>query len=727
MKYTPFPRFIIRTPSLPYNNLNSILINRNTLLKQWENTYIQDAIYIASPILYKELNKLYSKGLDVDVKDEKILLSFERYISRMSTRCTPFGLFAGCSVGNIGVSTKIELSESINRKTRLDMYFLCTLYDALLKKTEIKNKIKYFPNTSLYRIGKSFRYIECKYLNSRRRYYIEKVEYTTYLNKILKVASKGSTRNDLINAITNNEISIEVASTYIDEIIDSQILVGELHQFVTGDDFLIQLIHLIESINKNIVLLLPLKNIQTLLQKVDTFTNNIEIYDEIIKNIEEIRVPYEEKYLFQSDFVKDTNQASLGEDIIDEVKSTMTFLNKITTSGRNESINEFQEEFYNRYEEREIPLMEALDPELGIGYPAKRMNNDVSPLIENLHLPIQDTQYSLTISAFQTILLKKTIDCLSNNKQEIIFTDEDIKGLSQNWSDLPPTMYTKFEIIRSTPNDILLHLNFFSGCSAANLLARFAHADEKISELVYNITKKEEEILKEYVIAEIVHLPESRIGNILSRPHIRNHELVFMAYSDLPEEQLIHISDLVLCIKNNELRIRSKKLDKYIVPRLTTAHNYHNNTMPIYRFLSDMQHPIGRSVLFFNWGTELEKLFPYRPRVKYKNTILSPASWSIKKEDIEHLYSIKNEEELLIKAEEWRTKFLMPIYVLILDGDNKLFVDWRNHLSILSLFSIISKRSIITFSEFLFEEENAVIKENNKVFLNECIVCFYKD
>jgi len=124
------------------------------------NKYFQEAIYTASPELYRELLK-YLEGKLSDKKElERLHSSLERYFSRMSTRCTPFGLFAACSYGEIRNKTSIQVEDFIQKEPRLDMYYLCALSQSLSQIPEIRRKIRYYPNSSLYSTGKKYRYIE---------------------------------------------------------------------------------------------------------------------------------------------------------------------------------------------------------------------------------------------------------------------------------------------------------------------------------------------------------------------------------------------------------------------------------------------------------------------------------------------------------------------------------------------------------------------------------------
>ena len=109
----------------------------------------------------------------------------------MSTRCIPFGLFAGCSIGRIdGDKTSIVLKD-LERHTRFDMHFLCRLSQEISNLSGIKEKLRYFPNTTLYRIGKKYRFLEYGYNESEVVHQISSVDCTAYLRNIIKMARMG--------------------------------------------------------------------------------------------------------------------------------------------------------------------------------------------------------------------------------------------------------------------------------------------------------------------------------------------------------------------------------------------------------------------------------------------------------------------------------------------------------------------------------------------------------
>ena len=722
--YNVFHSFFVRTPHFSFNSLKEESFEAKIL-----NQQVQEAIYVASPVLYTELQKYLAETITDIEEKQRIESSIYRYINRMSTRCTPFGLFAGCSTGIVTGDDNTHISVTgFNRTTRLDMYFLCTLSQELSKLSEIKEKVKYYPNTTLYPLGKKYRYVEYQYLNSKRIHRVSSVDRSVYLDILLKKARKGITIKELVDCLINKEIEPEEAKGYIEELINSQIIISELSPMVTGDDYFASMIHILDGLNINEGLLFALKEIQKILQEMDCFVvpprnDGVEPYQRIIQIINGIKISCDEKFLFQVDMTRNVSEATLGKDILDELQSAMTFLNKISLRGGNETLNQFQQAFYNRYEDCEILLLEALDPEIGIGYPVNRGSGDLSPLLDNF--PVPGSQGNNVQSGNFLLNLSKKV--LEVNQNEIVLSDEDVKNSKTNWDDLPPTIHTMFEIIKSGFNYPLIYLTGFVGVSGAKMLARFAHTDKKIAEFVNEVARKEQELMPDVFLAEIAHLPDSRIGNILSRPHIRDYEILYLANSDLPENQLIYLSDIYLSIRKGKLCLRSKKLNKEIIPRLTNAHNYMNNSMPVYRFLCDMQQQYGRQGLFFNWG-QLNNELSFLPRVRYKNTILSLATWKIKTDEMKHLFVIKEDEKLLAEIKKWKEKYPLPLKMLLQDGDNELLVDWEDARSIKSLFSIIKKREMIILTEFLYDPAHSVVRdENGNPYPNECIVAFYKE
>ena len=735
--YKNFNQFVIRTPLLSLNYIQSVIskkdISDEQLKEVCKDTKVQEAIFLASPDLYGQMNKWLNNELS-DLKDiERLKESITKYILRMGSRCTPFGLFAGFSLGKIDNKNNLELANGSKYygHLRLDMNYLCALAIDLAKIPEIKNQIKFYPNTSIYKSGEYLRYVEYKYINSKRNHFIIAVDDSEYLQRVLQASKKGIKFKDLVSLLVDDEISSEEAQEFIDELIESQLLVSELEPSVTGEEFLNQIIDVLKPLE-------GIDHIINFLQEVEDDINqirnkpigiSIDHYSKIIDKLSKLETKYDLKYLFQTDLVVAGNNLEVSSDIPNDILKGIEIMNKLTLAQTSGNLLQFKDAFYDRYEEREIPLLQALDVESGIGYLQNSGSGDLNPLVDGLALPstakLEET--NIRWNNIQSFLFKKYNETLSKGMSEVEITDDDVKDFQTNWNDLPLTFNAMVEVIGYDQDQKpLLSFSHAGGSSAANLLGRFCHSSKDLNDYVKQITETERKLVPNAIIAEIVHLPESRTGNILSRTKLRNFEIPYLAKSSVSEENQIAVEDLMVSVKyGKRIVLRSKTLNKEIIPRLSNAHNFSHNALPVYQFLCDLQTQDLRGGVGFNWGV-LSNEYKYLPRVRYKNIILSEATWNVKKGDIKNMIEAKNDNELLQKAKLWRDEFKLPDYVLLADGDNELLLNLNNLLCLKTLLSLVKKREGFQLKEFLFKKENCVVKRGEDRFTNQLIFSFFK-
>jgi thiopeptide-type bacteriocin biosynthesis protein len=165
--------------------------------------------------------------------------------------------------------------------------------------------------------------------------------------------------------------------------------------------------------------------------------------------------------------------------------------------------------------------------------------------------------------------------------------------------------------------------------------------------------------------------------------------------------------------------LRSKKLNKRILPRLTTAHNFTNSSLPIYQFLCDLQFQQKPIIVIWDWG--LLKNEKHLPRVQYKNVIVQKAYWKIQENDLKDLPSEVDLYSIFFK--ELRTKLSIPTKVLIVENDNTLLIDFETTDGLLLFISKLKTKKNLVLEEFLFNIKNCIVKDtNNNFYTNEIII-----
>src|SRR5690349_2032528 len=99
--------FVLRSSLLPLDALRAFR-TRDDLRKWLDDPAVREAIFLASPSLEESLP--FFLGEPESERAEKVEHSLVKYFSRLTTRATPFGLFAGVAVGTLGEKTKLRLA-----------------------------------------------------------------------------------------------------------------------------------------------------------------------------------------------------------------------------------------------------------------------------------------------------------------------------------------------------------------------------------------------------------------------------------------------------------------------------------------------------------------------------------------------------------------------------------------------------------------------------------------
>jgi thiopeptide-type bacteriocin biosynthesis protein len=682
-------KFIIRSPLFPLQET----IDESQLFYLSQSSFFKEAIYLSSPQFYKEMIKWHEGKIEDEKRKKKILHSAYKYMVRMQSRCTPFGLFAGCGVGSWAENTKIEFSEqSYNRHARLDMELVGLLANFFANHKDLTQQINYFPNDTTYVIGDKLRYVDYNLVGNKKNFEICSVDNSYYLDKILSRSAKGARIDELVAKLVSEGISSDEAEIYITELIRNKIIINEFEPAIGSNDPLSYLIIKVSTKlrqSEEIIKIINLLNkCRHELEATDNDPkNNISRYENIKQNIKEILSDnVEENSIIQVDSYLNFDTITLNNSIQGSILETINFLSKIGPPLEFDKLVKFKNKFYERYGMAEVPLLNVLDPELGIEY------NLLKEDLPGLNVSSYGSENSYTLDARGALLLEKYLTCTKEGSYSVEFTDNDVINLKSQYGNLQSTKVVAFQITDS--NDLII--SYAGGISAACTLMRFANGDKNILSIVKEIAEYEELFNSNKIVAELLHLPQYKYGNILQRPSVRSFEIPFLCKSTLNEENQIMLSDLLVSLKDNKIVLKSKKHGKEVLPYSTTAHNYKLNSLPLYEFLCDLQLQNSSSEGgAFSWGS-LSVIYKFLPRVKYKNVIISAAKWLLQKND----YSEVSHDPK--KISQWRAKWQIPQYVTISEGDNFILIDFENNLAVDVFYSFLKKEKPLILTEHLF-------------------------
>jgi thiopeptide-type bacteriocin biosynthesis protein len=749
--------FVLRTPLLPFEEFLALSegltfpqalrngglaaaavdtdrkLVRARLLRLLERPEVQEALWLASPEFVSSL--LLWKEQPEGVKGQRLERAAYRYAARMTSRATPFGLFAGCALGTVADETRLEIGHrsECGRRSRLDLEYLCNLAEKISSDPILQPQLRFRPNTSLYLAAGRYHHAQSYLSNEVRCYRLIATEPSPYLQATLERAAEGATPSVLAAALTNDDpmISTAEAEQYLRLLIASQMLVPDLMPPITGPEPIEDMLAQLQNVQETL-LSTTLRSVVKRLRTLDEqgLGNAKTEYEQIVKDLRQLPAEFKVDHLMQVDMMQKAAHVTLDHRLLDDILHAVEVLRSLDLSAHRDPFQEFKENFRDRYQDQEIPLTLALDEEVGIGFERKESPAAApEPLIEDIDFSGVEEEASMKARRPEFVLFRKIEELAKARETRLELDGKLLKALRAKAPlPLPDAFACLVQLIgpADAPDKCLLYLQGASGPSGAILLGRFCPADDQLTLLVRDHLRQEEacQAGKNVVYAEIAHLPEGRIGNVICRPMLRRYEIPFIATSRAAAGDQIPVTDLMVSVQYGRIILRSQRLGCEVVPRLTTAHSYtQGRNLKLYKFLCLLQTQGISGGLSWDWGILDEAAF--LPRVTLGKIIFAPARWRLGQETIEQLAEEQGLQRLQ-RIDEWRRSQGLPRFVLLAEADNQLLIDFENVLSVETLIEYIKKRQSVRLVEMLASPENLYASSPEGRFTHELVVPFVR-
>ncbi|WP_313269969.1 lantibiotic dehydratase [Sphingobacterium sp.] len=713
--------FIIRSPRLPYfyfKQMNAFPTEEKFwefALKLLSESQILDSIFIASEEFHSQLKAAMSSPFNQKTRD--LLPTLYKYIGRMTIRPTPFGLFSAISLAAVSnANTKLILSDKFVSKFRPDLSVLDLINKTLIKDLASLGSLCLYPNTTISTKKDYLTYIDFDDKTESRSFTWSRIKYNPLINIVLDICKEGMSHLNIIEKLVDLGIPKEKSIQFVEELVGLKILILETEPITTANSPLNTLLK-IESISFDTHLAKPISQLTNHIRQIQQKNTSLSIQE--IINYEHL-LQNKPKNLLQADLIRKIASGTIDVKFIHTITKELFELQDLFKLDSISDLDIFINKFSTKYGEQEIPLLDALDEDFGIGYGSKNEINDencplLDGLVENYDEVPQDKD-RLIQNYFEKQYIK-------NNSQKNVFQIKE-KNLKEYRIDkttdkpLPLGFYLLGNLLSIKDgcgtDDLKFNLLTAGGVSSLPLLTRFSHLDTDLTNKLKKCAEAEEKLAGEAIIAEIVFFPEGKAGNILTRPSLYKYEIPIIGQAAVDQDHTILLNDLLLRIVNGRIELRSKRLNKVILPRLSSAHNFHYS-MTIYRFLCDLQRQDNPIYFVWDWGKKYNRTF--LPRVEYKHLILSRAQWRIDRDifDAINTYDDRQKANFLI------TSYGLPEKVLLVHGDNELMIDLRNDIGIKILLKELKKRDLMLYENIYDSFESPIIDSKGNMVTNEVI------
>ncbi len=674
---------------------------------------IRGAIWVASPELVREVDE----GNSGDPRVEATLV---RYVSRMAARSTPFGLFAGCATGRIGDRTELRVPglPTRRRHTRVDADHLDALVRATVDAPEARERIVVRPNATLAERAGRLRYVQSRIAGEGRTHHLVQVPATDQLRAALAAARDGARLADVAAALTSAGMARPAADRYAARLLDHQLLVADLALALTGAPPLDTLIDDLGDVDAATSAVLADVRDELAAVDADGVTAAPERHERALSLLEELGVPVKPGRTLQVDMTMGSAEPVLAAGVLDEIVRGVDLLRRLSPVFTETELDAFRSAFAERYEQREVPLLEALDEELGVGFRRDPTAGDPSPLLEGLKFPGAG-QRERPVGAREQRLLELLHRALRSGSHEIALEREDLDVLGHDDPRPLPGALAAMATLAHTTEGRRVLVGGVSGPSGARLLGRFCHDDSDLTDAVREHLGAEEALEPDAVFAEVVHLPVGRIGNILARPLLRNHEIEWLGRSGAPAERRIGVDDLLVSIRDGRIVLRSRRLGRRVIPRMSTAHNWVGWGVSTYRFLCALQSEGVRGDLGWSWGP-FDRA-PFLPRVRVGRIVLARARWCVTAAELEAL-DVADPAARWRAVQDWRHERGLPRLVCQAEHDRVIPVDFDNVLSVDAFVRRVRGREEATLEEQFPAPDELIAEGPDGRYAHELVV-----
>lgn len=242
--YKTLDFFMLRTPVLPMEEfgkcfltnvgetegIRRVAINRLTELSR--NPFIREALAASSPTLLESL--VHISDQDNPRKQEQVIKSFMRYITRMATRPTPFGLLSGVTYGKFGEQSQLILQEPdmYRKRARPDMEWLMKAVEMVTSSKEVVRQLRVQRNTLIYRQGNRAKIpytTRCGSIVGGEDQSVS-VRATQVFDCVMEASSTLIPYQELVNHLhkTFERADIETIDRYVWQLFEQEFLISEL-------------------------------------------------------------------------------------------------------------------------------------------------------------------------------------------------------------------------------------------------------------------------------------------------------------------------------------------------------------------------------------------------------------------------------------------------------------------------------------------------------------------
>jgi thiopeptide-type bacteriocin biosynthesis protein len=759
--YLPADFYMVRAPSLPARvflqmasaghvradvELDEALLAgiracTDMLLQMATQPTVMQAMAIASPSLMDGLELVRSQREETKpVRRARVYAGLLRYLIRMSTRPTPFGLFAGVETGSFAEHTDLRLGETAlaGFRTRPDMHWLLTLLKQIESTPALVAQLQVRLNQTAYLVGERavLPFIDTYGREDNRTV---SLRATVVVREIFALAQQYIPYAELGVAI--QQAFPRATGKQIEEVLWQLwrygFLISSLHPPLTDAkpaEYVrahLETLRGVDEIRARLTRVLegahaldqggigaPVHTIAALVQEQSDL-GPIEHSD---------RLPLQVDSILQ--IITPTLHRSIGQAA---ARAAMFLLRQSSLPTGSHHLQKYRALFLDTYgEQAEVPLLDLLSPENGLDAPSGYAQ---PPRTYDRPLRLQPP----AASSRDQVLLRLVTETVNQHRLEVELTEElqqQLERWSPGWETAPLSLEIYLQLHAESREAIdrgewTAMVGRTEGSQGAGrTFGRFFDLlGEQGLERLNALAGREEALRPDIIFAELSYQPQlGRVANLTIRPPVRSYEIAVGTTPSVPAERVLTLSDLVVGVHNGRFYLRSLRLGKQV--RVCQSHMVNStHARNVCRFLTDVASDGLPTLSPFDWGALTSA--PFLPRLVMKigptaTLVITPACWQLQAGTIVPSGEGSEEARWFRGLQRWREQWHVPRYVYLTDGDNRLLLDLEHALMVMELRDELRKlkdQEQVVLDELLPDFEHLWLRDaQNAGYFSEIVI-----
>ncbi|UKD51066.1 lantibiotic dehydratase [Amycolatopsis sp. FU40] len=636
-----------------------------------------DAVELASPSLAKAVASALSPGRQARAGElRRVAIALVKYRQRMAARPTPFGLFAGLGLVEVGKGGRLRLGAGHQLFSRPDAAWLDAVLD-LLRADPTLVRGRFLVSNPLCTVRDGRLVLLDRYERDGVRRVESSVRHTRVATEALAAAEKPVQWEELADRLRRRfaigPAMDPVLSDALWHLVEGRFLLVDLEPPPDVHD---QLAYVLDRLGGGAHPVVDeLRQIRRCLREVDSAPSpgRAGPLRALMSGMRTLH--YVEKPV-QADLRLDIH-GTMPEAVAREAERAATALWRLGAVPRRTRWHEYHARFLEKYgTERAVEVVELLDPDRGLG----TLDDGIG------RTPRQEDE---TIAAARTrVLGELSVGAVRDRTSEVVLDEHLLTTLSPDADRLrtPDSLDLCAEVVAESwealcGGDFRLVVGPGTGSPmATSMFGRFAYMFPEWEERLSDFARETAPGPERSVPASVAFRPKvSRSLNVATVPQWLSARIplgVGPAQRDVRDLQL---ANLVVKATRDRLVLLDRVSGQQVVPVLHSMLNRGERFVPeVARFLLDLGSQDLNPLRPWNWGRWADA--PFLPRVRYGRTVLSPARWL---PDATMRSQCRDPELWPAQVETWRERWGVPRSVRLATADRRLAVDLDDPLHLM--------------------------------------------